>query len=253
MPLMMWGNAGAKTGKYNLEARYSNFGKYTQVNVIQLLTNTLNYYVSISDRGNARFSKTAAEACAKFVRKQIRANAYKSMVPALTKKWAKTKSRLKLAHQTGMATEHLVRNITAFRTNIKDHAFKETRHTGYVVGVNQMADFTRDADKVPKMPKRKSYRPDYYKAKVLNKKKNKVKEVQIWRLGSDFLNAKLYWLEHGFTGKGHKGVSFRVPPRPIFTKAVEDFIRKFKGGEDFVGQLKMGSRGTLEFKFKAHR
>jgi hypothetical protein len=76
---MAWGNAGAKSGTYSLKAKYG-FENYILVTVKQLKL-FRDYYVSISDRGNARFSKTAAEDCVKYVRNRIRQNAYASMVP----------------------------------------------------------------------------------------------------------------------------------------------------------------------------
>ena len=249
MPLFVWGDAGAASGKYALR---TNRTFYDVVNdyVTKHFTAVYNHYVSLSDRGNARFSRSAAEACAKFVRDRIRQNAYASMVPALSKKWAATKNRLKLAHQVGMATEQMIENISAFRTNISDKTFSETRHTGYVVGINQKADYSEEDSIINKVLSKKSNE----KSKKLRKcYQTTVKKKSVYRLGSDFLNAKLYWLEHGKKVKGHNGAFSKQPPRPIFTKAVEDFIRTKFDAEDFVGQLKIGSGGKLEFKFKAHR
>ena len=242
--LFNWGNAGAKSGTYSLKAIYG-FENYVLVTVKQL-EKARNYYVSISDRGNARFSKTAAEDCAKWVKKRIRQNAYSSMVPALSRKWAGRKSSLKLAHQVGMATEQLVDNITAFRSNLSGFGFKETKHTGFIVGINEKADYAKDPEKMTKLTKKHINNAN----KIRKVKRGKSKYN---RFGSDFLNAKLYWLEHGKIGTGFNGAKYRQPPRPIYTKAVQDFIAKFKGAEDFIGQLKMNSKGHLEFKFKAHR
>lgn len=270
LPLMSWGNAKATTGTYSLKANYGGVGRngqifenYILVNVIKVIKDSADYYVSISNRGNARFSKQAAEACAKYVRNKIRSSAYKSMVPALTQKWSKRKKAVGLAHQIGMATGQLVDNITAFRTNIQGHALEETRHTGYVVGINQKADFSRDPEKVTVLKAshlkrgRRIYKSDHMTVHSVNEKKKQVKKHKIYRYGSEFLNAKLWWLEHGRQGIGYKGAIFNQPPRPIYTKAVEDFIREeFKHDEaakNFAGQLKIGWKGTLEFKFKAHR
>ena len=243
--LMVWGNAGAKSGVYSLKAKYG-FENYVLV-VVKQLELSRNYYVSISDRGNARFSQKAAEDCVKFVRNRIRQNAYASMVPALTRRWAQRKKALQLAHQVGMATEQMVNNITAFRSNLSNHAFKETKHTGFVVGINKNADFSLNPEKLTQLTN---------KQLKSGKKLRKKSSSKYNRYSSDFLNAKLYWLEHGRIGKGHNGVTYKVPPRPIFTKAVEEFIRtKFakQGGKDFIGQLKVNSKGHLEFKFKAHK
>lgn len=245
LPLMAWGNAGAKSDTYSLKAKYG-FENYILVTVKQLKLFS-DYYVSISDRGNARFSKTAAEDCVKYVRNRIRQNAYASMVPALSKKWADRKKALGLSYQVGMATEHMLKNITSFRTNLSGHAFKETKHTGYVVGINQKADFSIDPEKVTNLSNR-----TLSKARKLRK----TKKDKYNRFSSEFLNAKLYWLEHGKTGRGYRGATYRQPPRPIFTKAIEEFVKyKFSkvGGKDFIGQLKVNSSGYLEFKFKAHK
>jgi len=254
-PLFMWGNAKATTGTYSLKANYG-FENFVLVNVVKLLNEAKTAYVSISDRGNARFSKKAAEDCVKFVRKRIRAGVYSSMVPALSPAWVKKKKALGLAHQVGMATELLLSNISAFRTNIKGHAFTETGHTGFVVGVNQKADFSKDKPTVLQKKSMSLSKKIYKKEKVsvtaFNKKTNATRKKKYSRYSSEFLNAKLYWLEHGRTGTGFNGVSFRQPPRPVYTKAIEEFIRREFKAEDFIGQLKMGSRG-LEFKFKAHR
>ena len=249
MPLFIWGDAGAASGKYTLRTNRT-FYDTVNVYVTKHFTDVYNHYVSLSDRGNARFSKSAAEACAKFVRDRIRQNAYASMVPALSKKWAATKNRLKLAHQVGMATEQMVENISAFRTNIKDATFSETRHTGYVVGINQKADFSKEDSTVNRILSKKAEKRS---TKLRKGYQTQVKGKSVYRLGSDFLNAKLYWLEHGKKVKGHKGAVSKQPPRPIFTKAVEDFIKTKFDAEDFIGQLKIGSSGKLEFKFKAHR
>lgn len=253
--LMMWGNAKATTGTYSLKAAYG-FENYVLVNVVKVIKDSLDYYVSISDRGNARFSKKAAEECVKFVRRRIRAGTYSSMVPALSPAWVKKKKALGLAHQVGMATELLLSNISAFRTNITGHAFSETGHVGYVVGVNQKADFSKDKPTVLNKKSmdlsKKAYRKENVKVSAFNKKTGSIKKKKVSRYTSEFLNAKLYWLEHGRAGTGFNGVSFRQPPRPVYTKAIEEFIRREFKAKDFIGQLKMGSKG-LEFKFKAHR
>jgi len=250
--LFIWGDAGSATGKYRLASK-ANLNKYIEVNVIQVVKKALNFYVSLSDRGNARFSRKAAEACAKFVRDQIRANAYSSMVPKISSDWAARKRHLKLAHQVGMATEQMVRNIVHFRTNIRDHALAETKHTGWVVGINQKADYSKDDETINRI----SHDIDLAKGRKLRANRTKraaASDGKYNRSSADFQNAKLYWLEHGRSGTGSGTKKRKMqPPRPIYTKAVEDFIRTRFNFEDFVGQLKFDNRGHLSFKFKHHR
>lgn len=249
-PLFLWGDAGAKTGKYRLKTRYGSRESFKDI-FVEKIQKYNNFYVSISDRGTARFSQSAAKACAVFVQKKIRANAYASMVPALSKKWAARKKKLGLAHQVGMATEQLVNNITAFRTNISDKSFKETKHTGYVVGVNQIAD--REDDVISKKSEKKYdlLYPGKKKRKKGEKDTRKTKNLHRW--GSDFLNAKLWWLEHGKKNRGHGRATGVKVPRPVYTKAVEEFIRS-EFSKDFVGQLiKDSVSGKLAFKYKANK
>ena len=245
-PLFLWGDAGSKTGKYRLKTRYGSRESFKDI-FVEKIQKYNNFYVSISDRGTARFSQSAAKACAVFVQKKIRANAYASMVPALSKKWAARKKKLGLAHQVGMATEQLVNNITAFRTNISNASFKETKHTGFVVGVNLGAEAKGDVLTDSQLAKHDLLNP----GKKRRKKKRKTEGL--YRFGSDFLNAKLWWLEHGKKNRGHGRATGVKVPRPVYTKAIEEFIRS-KFAKDFAGQLVNESvSGKLAFKYKANK
>ncbi|MFP4448501.1 MAG: hypothetical protein ACOCZ4_00345 [Bacteroidota bacterium] len=99
---------------------------------VRFLTEVKNYYVDVSDQGNARFSKSAASAFATYVRNAFITGKYEQQVPVLSSAYAKRKQGQYPGKPKGMRKDDMVNAITFFRSRVGGDS---TRH-GHVVGID---------------------------------------------------------------------------------------------------------------------
>ena len=154
-----------------------------------------------------RFNERVAKACAEYVREAIVSNKYASRVPALKETTITKKKVIKMPvwskgpRHIGVSTGKMIDEIRHFRTNLSG----ETRHTGFVVGIPMSADAP-----VHTQGNKKQKSQLFLKNKGRNSYINKGAII----LSHD----KMFFLERGNTYQ---------PKRPIYSLAVNDFLREF--------------------------
>ncbi len=96
------------------------------------LTDLRNFYIDISDQGNARLSEKAAIEFTTYVRNAFLTGKYQSRVPALDKAYAAKKQRMFPSRPIGIRTGETIGGLTHFRSRVGGDPTKK----GYVVGLD---------------------------------------------------------------------------------------------------------------------
>ena len=215
--LFAWSpKAKSSTGAYHVLDNILN--KHVTF-LVTKIEKTRNFYVSLSDKGTARFSKQAAMECARFVQLARKRDAYRSRVQELSKSWVDYKKSHGLYPQIGVASGSVANSIQAFRSNVRTQ-YGQTKK-GWVVGVNPQLDDDSTLKQVFKPATDGLF------------KKNRVKKLADY-LHPKTIGARLYSIEHGKKmGKRRTGT---VPARPVYSYAIQQFI-KLNFTKDFIGKV----------------